>query len=292
MSDFLDNSVDLPAGRPYGAIMGLAPSKGARSPILWRAAFDALGMQADFHPFDVTPENLPGLVKALKADARYLGGAVAVPHKELLLTELDRIDEAARAIGAVNAIRRDPDGALVGANTDGLAAVESFEATAGPVRGKKLLLLGLGGAGKAVAACFALAGAELMVWNRDGAKAREFAGVYSASGKPVRAVSDIASVIAEADALINCTSVGFAADSSDNDDAPLDLALLDQLPAHAAVFDIIYQPLQTALLRAAAARGLKTLNGKSMNLGQAVIAFALALPDADRDKAAAAMAAV
>lgn len=277
----LGNEVDLPEGRPFGAILGLAPSKGARSPVLWRAAFAALGLEADFHPFDVTPEALPGLVEALRDDPRFLGGAVAVPHKELLPPLLDHVDPAAADIGAVNALRRLPDGGIAGANTDGLAAVESLESVLGSVQGRPVTLLGLGGAGKAVAACLNAAGAELTLWNRDTAKATAYASHLSRPGRRVRAVAELAPALRGAAALVNCTSVGFMADGSENPHSPVEPALLDTLAFDAVVFDIIYQPLRTALLKAAEATGRRTLNGKAMNLGQAVIAFCLANPRAD-----------
>jgi shikimate dehydrogenase len=118
--DFLDNSVTMTTAK-YAAILGLAPSKGARSPTLWNAAFAAAGLDAVMCPFDVTEANLAGLVAALKADPRYIGGSVAMPHKQGLVPLLDRLEPEAERIGAVNAIYRDGDD-LVGANTDGAGA--------------------------------------------------------------------------------------------------------------------------------------------------------------------------
>ncbi|MDE0810299.1 MAG: hypothetical protein OSB69_13385, partial [Alphaproteobacteria bacterium] len=148
--DLLDNQVTCDTGR-YAAILGLSPSKGARSPTLWNAAFAAAGADAVMRPFDVTAANLPVLVAALKADARYIGGSVAVPHKQGLVPLLDRLEPEAERIGAVNAIYRDGAG-LVGANTDGAGALEQLRGLVDDLKNRHAIMLGLGGAGLAVAA--------------------------------------------------------------------------------------------------------------------------------------------
>ena len=102
----LDNSVSIETP-VYAAILGLTPSKGARSPLLWGAAFTAAGIDAVMHPMDVRPDNLATVVAGLKADPRYLGGAVAVPHKQTIGAMLDRLEPEAAKIGAVNSIYRD-----------------------------------------------------------------------------------------------------------------------------------------------------------------------------------------
>ena len=117
MQDFLDNDPTISTAK-FAAILGLTPSKGARSPQLWNAAFTAASIDAAMVPMDVTPENLAGLVAALKADKRYIGGAVAVPHKQEIAKLLDRLEPEAERIGAVNAIYRDGD-ELVGERAAG-----------------------------------------------------------------------------------------------------------------------------------------------------------------------------
>lgn len=279
------NPVALHPTRPYGAILGLAPSKGARSPVLWRAAFAALGIEADFHPFDVAPLHLAQVVAALKADARFIGGAVAVPFKEDIISLLDEVDGPARAIGAANALWRTADGGLAGANTDGLAARDCLVEILGPLAGTRVQVLGLGGAGKAVAATLAAAGADILLWNRTQDKAEAYARHLSELGMMARAVGEPQ----PAAILVNATSVGFRADCAANDDLPVSSAYLDRLSQGALVFDVVYQPDRTALLRAAEARGLRTLGGRRMNLLQAAIAFRLCFADADGRIVAAAM---
>ncbi|MGB1006871.1 MAG: hypothetical protein ACPGVX_06820, partial [Thalassobaculaceae bacterium] len=103
-----------PTTARFAAILGLTPSKGARSPVLWNAAFEAAGDNACMVPMDVSEANLAALVDVLRADRRYLGGAVAVPHKQGLLPLLDHLEPEAARIGAVNALyRHADDGGLV-----------------------------------------------------------------------------------------------------------------------------------------------------------------------------------
>jgi shikimate dehydrogenase len=273
--DLLDNSVAVTTER-YAAILGLAPSKGARSPMLWNAAFAVAGMDAVMHPFDVNEAKLPGLVAALKADPRYIGGSVAVPHKQGLVPLLDRLEPEAERIGAVNAIYRDGED-LVGANTDGAGALAQLQEVVDDLAGRHAIVLGLGGAGLAVAAYLAANVASLRLANRTAETATAFAerlgGKVRAVGMP-NSSADLRGV----NLIVNCTSVGHqdgdqASSLGDNSEA-----LLDAMPDDTVVYDIIYQPAETELLRQAKVIGLVTLNGLGMNLDQAVIAFEKANP--------------
>lgn len=277
MQDFLDNDPRITTSK-YAAILGLTPSKGARSPLLWNAAFTAASLDAAMVPMDVTPANLAGLVAALKADARYIGGAVAVPHKQAIAKLLDRLEPEAERIGAVNAIYRDGD-QLVGANTDGAGALSQIADALPDLAARKAVLIGLGGAGIAVAAYLAGAVKELVVANRTQAKAEAAADKL---GAPVSAATLplTAELLADCGVLVNCTSAGYQdGDAGTPLGADAD-ALIAALPADALVYDIIYQPAETPLMSLAAARGLKTRNGLGMNLDQAVIAFQKANPGA------------
>lgn len=286
----IDNSIELLPDRPYGVILGLSPSKGARSPVLWRAAFAALGMEADFHPFDVSKENLPALIQALQNDPRFIGGACAVPYKEDLSTLLPSVEPEAQDIGAVNAVYRDQDGNLRGANTDGEGGLSALKEISGNLQNKSILLLGLGGAGKALATYIAHAGIDLMVWNRDPDKSEKIAGHLTLAGKRISKVNAVnQTTLSNIDVLVNCTSSGFSADGSENSNSPIDPVLLTSLPSSAIVYDIIYQPLETCLLKAAAKNGLMTLNGKPMNQKQAAIAFCKAVKGAPETIVAKAM---
>jgi shikimate dehydrogenase len=306
----LVNAPDLGATPRYAGIVGERPSKGARSPSLWNAVFAAERLDIRFHPFDVDGPALAPVVAALKADERFIGGSVAVPHKTALLALLDQVEPAAQLIGAVNALYRDGP-ALVGANTDGAAALSSLHRRLGVdnLGQRTVLLLGTGGAGAAVAAYIAGdldKSGRLLLANRDGRKT----GALAARLGPVASVVDWPaprSALSAADVLVNCTSVGFAPAGGGSATALLtslatatdpatnfkdSLAAVAALPTSALVFDIVYLPRVTMLMQIAAARGLETLGGLEMNQEQAVMAFARAVPGVAPDRVRTVMAAV
>lgn len=273
--DLLDNQVTCDTGR-YAAILGLSPSKGARSPTLWNAAFAAAGADAVMRPFDVTAANLPVLVAALKADARYIGGSVAVPHKQGLVPLLDRLEPEAERIGAVNAIYRDGAG-LVGANTDGAGALEQLRGLVDDLKNRHAIMLGLGGAGLAVAAYLEGNVASLKLANRTVETAQAFAERLGGKvrGVPMpRSSADLRGV----NLIVNCTSVGSQDGDQGSSLGDNSETLLDAMTDDTVVYDIIYQPAETELLRQAKVIGLMTLNGLGMNQDQAVIAFEKANP--------------
>lgn len=148
-------------------IIGLSPSKGARSPLLWNAAFERLGIEGRMVPIDI--DELAGLVAGLAADEQVIGGAVTMPHKATISHQLVSLSPLAQAAGAVNCLLR-VTGGLAGENTDGIAALRSIERVFGSIRGARALVLGSGGAGSAVAGALAPAlGREgsLVIANRD-----------------------------------------------------------------------------------------------------------------------------
>ncbi|WPZ32319.1 shikimate dehydrogenase [Thalassobaculum sp. OXR-137] len=271
----IDNRIEITTAQ-YAAILGATPSKGARSPLLWNAAFKVAGIDAMMYPMDTTPDHLGAVVAALKADPRFVGGAVAVPHKQAVGAFLDRLEPEAARIGAVNAIYRDGD-ALVGANTDGAGALSQIEILVGGadvLKTKRATLIGLGGAGLAVAAYLAGRTASLTVANRTRATA-------DAASQKLGAVAvdyPLSPEVLEAtDLLVNATTVGHP---DGPEGSPVPENLLAALPEGAAVYDVIYQPSPTPLLAAAQALGHATDDGLGMNLDQAVIAFGKALPGA------------
>ena len=271
----IDNRIEITTAQ-YAAILGSAPSKGARSPLLWNAAFKAAGIDAVMHPMDTTTENLGAVVAALKADPRFVGGAVTVPHKQAVGAFLDRLEPEAARIGAVNAIYRDGE-ALVGSNTDGAGALLQIEALvggAGALKTKRATLIGLGGAGLAVAAFLAGRTASLTLANRTRASA-------DAASQKLGAIAvdyPLSPEVLEAtDLLVNATTIGH---SDGPEGLPIAENLLAALPEGAAVYDVIYSPSPTPLLAAAQTLGLATRDGLGMNLDQAVIAFDKALPGA------------
>lgn len=275
-SDLIANPVTLTTER-YAAIVGTSPSQGARSPKLWNAAYVAAGIDGVMHPMDVTAAQLPALVAHLKMDARFVGGSVAVPHKQQMLGLLDRVEPETARIGAVNAWFREGN-ELVGSNTDGAAALQQLQQALPDLARRRALLIGLGGGGLAVAAYLADQVASLSLANRTAATAETFAAKLGGATHAVPLPIDPA-LLAEVDLLINASSVGFA---NGPQGTPLGAdagRLIAALPAGAFVYDIVYQPAETELLAMARKRGLGTLNGLGMNLEQAVIAFGRANPD-------------
>jgi shikimate dehydrogenase len=218
MSDFLgalSNGASLNLGdtRHYAAILGLAPSQGARSPILWNRAFKSLGFPALMHPMDVTSENLPAAVNGLRGDPNFIGGAVAVPYKQKIVPLLDQLEEEAQVIGAVNCVYR-RDGSLVGANTDGAASLLSIQRLIpeSDLRGRRALLMGVGGAGRAVATFVAKAigpNGMLFLANRSSgiaAFAERLKAFCQVNALKTWPVDD--AVIRDAELIVNCTSIG------------------------------------------------------------------------------------
>ena len=244
------------------------PVAHSRSPRLHGFWLDRYGIDGAYLPLAVRPEHLEAALRALPL-LGFRGVNLTLPHKEAALAALDEVDPEARRIGAVNTVAVTGDGRLRGWNTDAFGflahlrdAAPSWRPQAGPA-----VLLGAGGAARAV--CAALAGAgvpEIRLVNRTRARAEE---VAAAIGGPIRALDweQRAAALDGAALLVNTTTLGMAGQP------PLDLDL-GRLPPEAVVNDIVYVPLETPLLRAAAARGNVCVDGLGMLLHQARPGFA------------------
>lgn len=220
---YLENTLDpaLVNRAVFTGIFGEQPSVSAKSPFLWNAAYHDLEMDAAFLPFDVTANNLPGLVGALRATPSYLGGSVTVPYKTTIMGLLDEIDTRAQQIGAVNTVARDSDGRLVGYNTDAQGAIDSLtnpmpwqsQAFLSSLKGLRVLLIGAGGAGRAVA--FAVADqignqGNLLITNRTQNTGAELAeSVNQAYGNAISvSETDLPSVLPGVQLIINTSLRG------------------------------------------------------------------------------------
>ncbi len=232
----------------------LHPAGHTRSPAMHNAAFAALGLDAAYLAFDVPPAALgPAIAGARALGIRQL--AVSIPHKEAVLAHLDALDETARQIGAVNTVTRRGD-SLVGSNTDWLGAVRAIE-RATPLAGRDVVVLGAGGAARAVVWGVRERGARVAVLNRTPERAARLAaelGVARVGG--LAELGDL-----PCDVLVNTTSVGLRADS-----APV---AAEMIPPGAVVLDAVYDPPRTRLLRDAEARGARAIGGKWMLVYQA-----------------------
>jgi len=282
-------SNDLPSSLPsrVAFIVGANPSNGARSPKLWNAAFAAAGIEGAMFPLDVTADRLGQLLVILQNDPRIVGVAVAAPHKsELARLMAGRLTAAAARCGSINLLSRNEAGALVGSNTDGLGAIASLREVCADLSNSRILVLGCGGTGRAVIATLvdSVKSSQVTVAVR-GSHHREWLELLGVTvADKWTADLDFSTF----DVVINCTTVGWGEHA---ESSPLAGSQLRALPSRGAVFDVVYQPDPTVLLRDARALGLVTLSGTRMNLLQAVIAFSLANSDVDSAVAGSAMTA-
>lgn len=256
---------------PYASIIGSSPSKGARSPILWNSVYSYMSSDTIMYPFDVSPDNLFTVLEALQRDQLYIGGAIAVPYKELVAKWLgpERIVKASASIGSVNCIYRGDGGLLYGTNTDGEAAVRCLQSIKSNLKDLNILQIGCGGAGKAVASFIAEAGGKMTIMVRNQDKVISFATPIGANIISFDAFEDYA---INCDVIVNTTDIGYKG-TEKNGMSPLSNSQISMLSDKCFVYDIVYDPDPTHLLEMSAVRGLRTLNGRCMNLEQAVLAF-------------------
>ena len=229
------------------------PVEHSLSPAMHNAAFAALGINGVYLP--MRPSDLADGFRGLRA-LGFIGVSVTVPYKVAIMDYLDEIDPVARKIGAVNTLYfdRNIDGEPLckGFNTDWLGSNQALAAEI-EIKDSTVLIIGAGGAARAVGFGLLEAGAKVLLTNRTEAKGRELAGQLNCA---FVAAPDLPQV--RADALINTTSVGMA---PQHDALPIQPELL---PHFAVVMDIVYAPLATRLLQEAAARGCRTIDGLNM----------------------------
>jgi shikimate dehydrogenase len=233
------------------------------------AAFRHHGLDWRYVQFEIEAEDLADAVRGFRAMG-FRGGNVTTPHKVAIVKHLDRIAESAALMGAVNCIvRRGKE--LVGENTDGKGFVQSLREVADP-RGKKVVLLGAGGAARAIGVELALAGAtSITVVNRSRPGGRELAELLkSKAGATAEAVpwEGDYKVAPDVDVVVNATSIGLYPDIQAR--VPLEVETLEP---RMVVADVIPNPPETRLVRAARERGCKVLDGLGMLVNQGVIGF-------------------
>ncbi|AKB49328.1 Shikimate 5-dehydrogenase I alpha [Methanosarcina barkeri str. Wiesmoor] len=243
------------------------------SPAMHNAAFSALGMDCIYHAFRVKPEKLEKAI--LGAEAMGFGGLnLTVPLKETAL-KLDCIkpDPLAEKIGAVNTIVFGETGEIKGYNTDGLGAKQALQNSAVEMEGSKIVVTGAGGAARSIAFQLAADGAEITIVNRTEGRAIELAKDISAaslSGNVTgKGLSGLKNLLQDANILINTTTLGM------HPNVDTAIATAEDLHPDLTVFDIVYNPLETRLLREAKASGAKTVSGVLMLVYQGAEAFKL-----------------
>lgn len=280
----------MPQKPPAAFVIG-DPIAHSRSPLLHRGWLMQYGISGTYEPVHVTAQQLPDFVKRLRS-GEFVGGNVTIPHKQAIMGFCDEIEPQATRIGAVNTLVV-RDGKIIGSNTDWVGFAANLDAQASGwdrPGGGKAIVIGAGGASRAIVmALMARKFGKIIILNRTAVKAEALATAFaqnvdekeqdekdqdkkdlSEAAAPTiegAGLSAFARHAPEASIVVNTSSVGMHGTRFDGLD-------LDLLPSDCCVTDIVYTPLETPLLAAARARGLKTVDGLGMLLHQAVPGFA------------------
>ena len=266
----MKHDISISTATQLCAVIG-NPVSHSLSPAIHNAGFRELGLDFVYLAFHV--EDLKSALTGMRALKSFRGMSVTIPHKIEAMQYVDEVDEVDRYIGSINTIINE-NGKLRGLGTDGPGALKALVEAGVELDGAEVLMLGAGGASRAISFTLArertLAGLTLLDLNesiltglandlKEGTNAPITARVYSDD--------TLAQAMATANVIINCTPVGM---HPKQDATPV--------PAHLfrsgqAVFDIVYNPLETRLLAEAAAKGLKTVSGVEMFINQAVLQF-------------------
>jgi shikimate dehydrogenase len=234
------------------------------------AAFRAMEMNSIYVAVDVPEKSLAEVMDGIRA-LKVSGFNVTVPHKIAVMKLLDRLDESAAAVQAVNTVAN-RGGKLIGYNTDGEGALQALQSKIKSVRGKKVVILGAGGAARAIAFTLTKAGADVTIANRTPSKAKAISSIIQKKlGKKISVIplkkTVLKKAIEGADVLVNATSIGMTPKANET------LVTSDMLHRGLVVNDIVYKPIRTKLLKEAEKVGAKTIDGLGMLVNQAAISF-------------------
>jgi shikimate dehydrogenase len=260
---------------PYAEVIG-DPIAHSKSPLIHRFWLDRLGIDAGYRRCHVTADELGSYFKRRGADPDWRGCNITLPHKQAALDHVEDRGGLRDGIGAINTVIRADDGALIGTNTD----VGGFYVPIAAIdwTGKPVIVIGSGGAARAILFALARCGAgPVTLLARNPLKGAALLAHFGLAGD----VKPLDAPLPPAALLVNASPLGMAGQTA------LDLDLTP-LPADAIVYDIVYVPIETALLRSAEAHGLETVDGLDMLIGQAALAFELlfdAAPPRDEDAA-------
>jgi shikimate dehydrogenase len=242
------------------------------SPIMQNAAFDALHLDYVYVPLPVQPENLAQAVAGLKA-MDFTGANITIPHKVAIIPYLDEIDRSAQLVGAVNTIVI-KNGRSIGYNTDAQGFIQSLITKDIMITGKSAVIMGAGGASKAVVCGLIQHGIEhITVGARNLIKVQEFVkgfpNITNIEGCDWNG-SSFKNYLQDCDILINCTPIGMSA--NEKEDLPI---VWDNINSNTVVCDLIYNPPITPFLKSAQSHGNKIVNGAGMLVEQGALAFEL-----------------
>ncbi|HEV8696599.1 MAG TPA: shikimate dehydrogenase [Candidatus Limnocylindrales bacterium] len=247
------------------------PLKRRHSQVMHDAAFDACGIDARYVLREIEPDAVERIVAAARGPD-WLGLGVTAPYKQVVAGLVDEVEGDAQTIGAVNNVVRTDDGRLIGFNSDAPGFRAGVELAMGrPLEGAKVVVAGAGGAAHAVVyALLAAAASRVIVGNRTVDSAHTLLERFGDIGDGERAATALGDngfrdALRSADLAVNATTVGM-----------IDLGAtidVEALPETATVFDLVYVPAETDLIRSARGRGLRAANGSEMLIQQAAIAF-------------------
>jgi shikimate dehydrogenase len=257
------------SGTKLIAIIG-DPVEHSLSPAMHNAAFDALDLDYVYMALRVPSGALEGAIATARV-LKMAGMNVTHPHKIKIQSLLDKLDKSAELVGAVNTVKNDR-GKLIGYNTDGAGAVRALKSEAGELAGRRVLLLGAGGAARAIAFSLVKEGAELNIANRTTPRAKELtAAIRKSIGTNVGLINlnrkELSETIKNTDIIINATTIGMHPNVNHT------LLTADLMHKGLIVNDIVYEPLQTRLLTEAKKAGARTVTGLGMLIHQAALSF-------------------
>lgn len=247
---------------PYAEVIG-DPIGHSKSPLIHRFWLEKLGLTGDYKAQHVKADDLGRYFAERREDPSWRGCNITVPHKEAALAHVADPGGVRQSIGAINTVFRDEAGGIASTNTDAAGFWSPISGL--DLAGKPVIVIGAGGAARAVLFALARVGVgEVTIFNRTPLKAAALLSSFGLKGK----VLPLGAPLPPAALLVNTSTLGMTGQP------PLDLDLAP-LPNDAIVYDIVYAPLETRLLLAAEHRGLETVDGLDMLIGQAALAFEL-----------------
>lgn len=257
----------------YAEVIG-DPIAHSKSPLIHGFWLDALGLDGSYRATRVTPEGLPDYFAQRRDDPAWRGCNITIPHKIAALDHVADPGGVRASIGAINTVFRGEGGALTGTNTDAAGFYAPLATT--DLTGKPAIMIGTGGAARAILFALARIGVgPVTLLARSPLKGAGLLAMFGLKGD----VLPLSAPLPPAALLVNASPLGMVGQPP----LPIDLA---PLPDDAIVYDIVYAPLETELLAAADARGLATIDGLEMLVGQAAVAFEIlfdAAPPRERD---------
>jgi len=246
------------------------PVEHTMSPVMHNAAFKNRGVDYVYLPFRVKKEELDKAIEGMRA-LNMRGLNITIPHKVAIIQFLDELDHLADKIGAINTVVND-DGVLRGYNTDATGFLQALLGRGIEPEGKSVVILGAGGASRAISFILAERGSSLVILNRTWDKAKicadRISEIFQSAATALKLNREnLAAALSKADILVNATSVGM---SPDINETPVTSNLLKP---GLVVFDIVYNPIKTRLQKEAEAAGATVISGLDMLVWQGALAF-------------------